>query len=116
MDLPYNMAVFAPSLSIFLLSQFLTAPPNLPAPTLVYRSSPGFISSMTSVSLDLFMGLWIFAFASVVLSLIAFSLSIVLVPPSWGERSRGRLLRGRDRSAATEGALLARGEQIVIKG
>jgi hypothetical protein len=35
MDLPCNMAVYAPSLSIFLLSQFPTAPLYLPAPTLV---------------------------------------------------------------------------------
>jgi hypothetical protein len=32
-------------------------PLYLPAPTLVHRPSPGFISSMTSVPLDLFMGL-----------------------------------------------------------
>jgi hypothetical protein len=57
MDLTYNMAVYAPSLSIFLLSQFQTVHPIFPAPTLVRRSSPGFISSMTNVPLDLFMRL-----------------------------------------------------------
>jgi hypothetical protein len=35
MDLPCNMAVYAPSLFIFLLSQFPTAPLYLPVPTLV---------------------------------------------------------------------------------
>jgi hypothetical protein len=51
MDLPCNMAVYAPSISIFFFSQFPTAPPYLLAPTFVYRLSLGFISSMTSVPL-----------------------------------------------------------------
>jgi hypothetical protein len=57
--LPCNMAVHTPSLSPSLSSSFCSSqlPPYLPSSTLVHRPSPGFISSVTSASLDLFMGL-----------------------------------------------------------
>ena len=72
MDLPCNMAVYAPSLSIFLLSQFPPSPSfYLPPPT-----------SSTAQDLVYFLydqlavgplhGIIIFAFVSVILSLIAF--------------------------------------------
>jgi hypothetical protein len=100
------MAVYAPSLSIFLLSQFPTAP-YLPALTPRPPPKSWFYLLHDQRAVGPIHGIMIFTFASVVLSLIAFSFSIVR--PFIMERKKdpeATLRRAREKSYERNTAIM----------